>query len=98
MGLCLKLLCFLQAMKAAGASKTMKVTKKKAVRAMPKSGIAAQVAESTGLKKSEVTQILASLADIGTAEVKKTGAGSFQSGVFPPLCRWETRVWPQQLR
>ena len=48
--------------------------KAKSVRAMPKSGIAAQVAESTGLKKSEVTQVLSSLAVIGTVEVKKTGA------------------------
>ena len=59
--------CLLQAMKA------MKVMKAKAVRAMPKSGIAAQVAESTGLKKSEVAQVLSNLADIGAAEVKKTG-------------------------
>ena len=69
-------------MKAAGASKSMKVAKKKAVRAMPKSGIAAQVAESTGLKKSEVTQILSSLADIGATEVKKTGAWSPQNRSF----------------
>ena len=62
-----------QAMKAAGASKSMKVMKSKAVRTLPKSGIAAQVAESTGLKKSEVTQVLTNLADIGAAEVKKTG-------------------------
>ena len=61
----------------------LKVTKAKAVRAMPKSGIAAQVAESTGLKKSEVTQILSSLADVGAAEVKKTGAWSSPSGCVP---------------
>ena len=52
----------------------MKVMKAKAVRTLPKSGIAAQVAESTGLKKSEVTQVLSNLADIGAAEVKKTGS------------------------
>ena len=63
-----------QAMKAAGASKSMKVMKMKAVRAMPKSGIAAQVAENTGLKKSAVTQVLSSLADIGATEVKKAGS------------------------
>ena len=61
-------------MKAAGASKSMKVMKMKAVRAMPKSGIAAQVAENTGLKKSAVTQVLSSLADIGATEVKKAGS------------------------
>ena len=60
--------CLFQAMKA------MKVMKAKAVRTLPKSGIAAQVAESTGLKKSEVTQVLSNLADIGAAEVKKTGS------------------------
>ena len=48
--------------------------KMKAVRAMPKSGIAAQVAENTGLKKSAVTQVLSSLADIGATEVKKAGS------------------------
>ena len=61
-------------MKAAGASKSMKVMKMKAVRAMPKSGIAAQVAENTGLKKSAVTQVLSSLADVGATEVKKAGS------------------------
>ena len=52
----------------------MKVMKAKAVRTLPKSGIAAQVAEKTGLKKSEVRQVLSNLADIGAAEVKKTGS------------------------
>ena len=47
--------------------------KAKAVRAMPKSGIAAQVAESTGLKKSQVAQVLSSLADVGAAEVGGNG-------------------------
>ena len=56
------------------AMKSMKVMKAKAVRTLPKSGIAAQVAEKTGLKKSEVTQVLSNLADIGAAEVKKTGS------------------------
>ena len=59
----------LQAMKAAGASQSMKVMKMKAVRAMPKSGIAAQVAESTGLKKGEVSKVLSTLAEVGAAEV-----------------------------
>ncbi|CAE7690603.1 HCc2 [Symbiodinium pilosum] len=64
----------------------MKVMKAKAVRTLPKSGIAAQVAENTGLKKSEVTQVLSNLADIGAAEVKKTG-----KFVFPGLCMIKTR-------
>ena len=46
----------------------LQVMKSKAVRAMPKSGIAAQVAESTGLKKKDVTQVLASLAVVGAVE------------------------------
>ena len=75
-------------MKTAGASKSMKVVKKKAVRAMPKSGIAAQVAESTGLKKSEVTQILSSLADVGANEVKSTGGQSFLKVGPPRLTAW----------
>ncbi|CAE7287763.1 HCc2 [Symbiodinium natans] len=77
----------MKAMKATGAAKSMKVMKMKAVRAMPKSGIAAQVAESTGLKKSEVTQVLSSLADIGATEVKKTG-----KFVLPGLFMIKTRT------
>ncbi|CAE7333586.1 HCc2 [Symbiodinium pilosum] len=79
----------MKAMKAAGASKSMKVMKMKAVRALPKSGIAAQVAENTGLKKSAVTQVLSSLADIGATEVKK--AGKF---VLPGLVMIKTRQKP----
>ncbi|CAE7288010.1 HCc2 [Symbiodinium natans] len=79
----------MKAMKAAGAAKSMKVMKMKAVRAMPKSGIAAQVAESTGLKKSDVTQVLSSLADIGAMEVKKVG-----KFVLPGLVMIKTRTKP----
>ncbi|CAE7287946.1 HCc2 [Symbiodinium natans] len=79
----------MKAMKATGAAKSMKVMKMKAVRAMPKSGIAAQVAESTGLKKGDVTQVLTSLADIGATEVKKTG-----KFVLPGLVMIKTRTKP----
>ena len=60
--------CLFSMAVARSSVQAMKVTKAKAVRAMPKSGIAAQVAESTGLKKKDVTQVLASLADVGAKE------------------------------
>ena len=53
------------------AMKSMKAMK--AVRAAPKGEIANQLAESTGLKKSEVMTVLDNLADIGTKELKKAG-------------------------
>ena len=54
--------------------KTMKSMKAmKAARAAPKGEIASQLAESAGLKKSEVMQLLDALADIGTKELKKAG-------------------------
>ena len=43
--------------------------------------------QSTGLKKSEVTQVLSSLADIGATEVKKTG-----KFVLPGLVMIKTRT------
>ena len=45
----------------------------KAARAAPKGEIAKQLAESTGLKKSDVMSVLDTLADIGTKELKKAG-------------------------
>mmetsp|Transcript_29960 Transcript_29960/g.70584 ORF Transcript_29960/g.70584 Transcript_29960/m.70584 type:complete len:118 (-) Transcript_29960:185-538(-) len=61
-------------MKAMKAMKTMKSMKAmKAARAAPKGEIASQLAESAGLKKSEVMQLLDALADIGTKELKKAG-------------------------
>ena len=57
---------------AAGqAMKAMKAMK--AARAAPKGEIAKQLAESTGLKKSDVMSVLDTLADIGTKELKKAG-------------------------
>merc|ERR1711904_266701 len=54
-------------------AKAMKVMKKKAVTAMPKSGIAAAIAEETALKKSDVSKVLASLTDVATQQVTKAG-------------------------
>ncbi|OLQ06689.1 Major basic nuclear protein 2 [Symbiodinium microadriaticum] len=53
------------------AMKAMKAMK--AARAAPKGEIAKQLAESTGLKKSDVMSVLDTLADIGTKELKKAG-------------------------
>merc|ERR1711994_911781 len=55
-------------------------------RAMSKGAIANALATSCELKKSVVTKLLGSLAEVGTAEVKK-------SGVFtiPGLARIKTR-------
>ena len=51
----------------------MKAVKVKKLKAVSKADIATRVAESTGLKKSAVTEALSSLADVGATEVKKTG-------------------------
>merc|ERR1739836_213107 len=58
-------------------------------RAMTKGAIADALATSCELKKSVVTKLLGSLAEVGTAEVKK-------SGVFtiPGLARIKTRRKP----
>merc|ERR1739841_351327 len=58
-------------------------------RAMSKGGIADKLATTHELKKSVVTKLLGSLAEVGTAEVKK-------SGVFtiPGLARIKTRRKP----
>merc|ERR1719362_2858716 len=58
-------------------------------RAMSKGAIANALATSCELKKSVVTKLLGSLAEVGAAEVKK-------SGVFtiPGLARIKTRMKP----
>merc|ERR1719264_575047 len=60
-----------------------------AAKAMTKGAIAEALANSCELKKSVVTKLLGSLAEVGTAEVKK-------SGVFtiPGLARIKTRRKP----
>merc|ERR1712046_289790 len=59
------------AMKAMKAP--MKAMKAKSVKAMPKSGIAEAIANATDLKKSDVSKVLNTLAEVGAKEVKKTG-------------------------
>merc|ERR1712060_702513 len=57
--------------------------------AMAKGAIADSLATSCELKKSVVTKLLGSLAEIGTAEVKKTGVFT-----IPGLARIKTRRKP----
>ena len=66
----------MKAMKAAGA-------------VMTKGGLADAIATEHGMKKSECSKILESLATLATAEVKK--AGKF---TIPGLCMIKTRKKP----
>merc|ERR1712039_573046 len=56
---------------------------------LSKGGIADALASGSGLKKSECSKILDSLADIGTAEVKKSG-----KFILPGLVMIKTKVKP----
>merc|ERR1712013_521400 len=62
---------------------------KKAVTAMSKGALADALATKCELKKKVATQVMASLAEVATAEVKKTGIFT-----IPGLCRIKTRVKP----
>merc|ERR1712224_688805 len=62
---------------------------KKAVKAMPKSGIAEAVAAKTSLKKKDVGGVIEHLVTLATAEVKKTGKFT-----IPGLVMLKTRVRP----
>ncbi|CAE8713827.1 unnamed protein product [Polarella glacialis] len=73
----------MKAMKAA-AMKAMKAMKAGAV--MTKGGLAEALASETGLKKSECSKILDSIALVGAKEVKSTG-----KFVLPGLCMIKTR-------
>merc|ERR1712093_622704 len=61
----------MKVMKKKAAMKAMKAMKKKAVRALPKGGIADALAAATALKKSECSKVLDALAGVATAEVAK---------------------------
>ena len=61
---------------------------KAAVKSLSKGGIAEAVASETELKKSEVTKVLNSLANVAAKEVKK---GKF---VIPGVCMIKTRLKP----
>merc|ERR1711979_56387 len=58
-------------------------------KAMTKGAIAASIATEFELKQNVAGKILASLAELGTQEVKKNGIFT-----FPGLCRIKTRVKP----
>merc|ERR1712062_450326 len=64
---------------------SMKATTK----AMTKGALADALATGNELKKSQCTKVLASLATIATAEVKKQGVFT-----LPGLCRIKTRTKP----
>jgi nucleoid DNA-binding protein len=67
----------------------VKVMKTKAVKAMPKSGIAEALATKTGLQKKEVAGVMVELTALATTEVKKTGKFT-----LPGLCMLKTRTKP----
>merc|ERR1711998_674743 len=69
--------------------KAMKVMKKKAVTAMPKSGITSALVEKTGLDKKSVAGVVENLVKLATAEVKT--AGKF---TIPGLCMLKTKTRP----
>ena len=78
----------------APAMKAMKVTKAKKVntkgqKAMTKGNLMGELANATELKKSDINSVLNSLAEIGTAEVKKSG-----KFVLPGLCMIKTKNKP----
>merc|ERR1711935_600633 len=83
---------FLQSTSTMKAMKSMKVMKsmksmKASAKSLSKGGIADALATKSGLKKGEVGKILDSLAELGTAEVKK--AGKF---TIPGLCMLKIRI------
>ena len=69
--------------------KAMKVMKKKAVTAMPKSAITSTLVEKTGVDKKSVAGVVEGLVQLATAEVKKTGKFT-----IPGLCMLKTRIKP----
>merc|ERR1712023_164958 len=61
----------MKVMKKKAAMKAMKAMKKKAVRALPKGGVADALAAATSLEKSECSKVLDALAEVATTEVGK---------------------------
>merc|ERR1740121_1030358 len=75
-------------MKAMKAMKAMRAMKARGA-AMSKGALAEALATQVDVKKSVSGKLIGSLAEIGTAEVKK--AGTF---TLPGLCRIKTRMKP----
>ena len=67
----------------------MKAMKGQKAAAMTKGGLLGELATATELKKSDVSKVLNTLAEIGTEEVKKSG-----KFVLPGLCMIKTRQKP----
>ena len=67
----------------------MKAAMKAGAKAMTKGAIADSIAEKCELKKTVASKVINTLAEIATAEVKKTGLFT-----VPGLCRLKTRVKP----
>merc|ERR1719327_601139 len=74
-----------KAMKAMKARKSMK----SGAKAMAKGVLVKAIAEQHGLKNTQCSGVLDSLAAIGAQEVKKTGVFA-----IPGLCRIKTRMKP----
>ena len=62
---------------------------KAGAKAMTKGAIAGSIAEKCELKASVASKVINTLAEIATAEVKKTGVFT-----IPGVCRLKTRVKP----
>ena len=86
--LCCRSLESMAPAKAMKATKAKKVAMKamKGQKVMSKGGLATELANATEMKKSQITSILNSLAEIGAGEVKKTGKFT-----LPGLCMIKTR-------
>merc|ERR1719399_616662 len=69
--------------------KSMKTAKKSGAKAMTKGALVKTLAEQHEMKTKAMTGLLASLATLATAEVKKAGIFT-----IPGLCRIKTRVKP----
>ena len=80
----------------AGAMKAMKVMKAKKVstaKVMTKGGLTGELANSTELKKADISTILNTLAEIGTKEVKKSGKFVLPGLVMFPMFRSLANIW-----
>eukprot|EP00438_Fugacium_kawagutii_P017485 Skav217981 [mRNA] locus=scaffold496:423511:423864:- [translate_table: standard] len=74
------------AMKVAMKAKKVAMKAMKGQKSMTKGGLLAELANNTEIKKSDISKVLNSLAEIGTEEVKKSG-----KFVLPGLCMIKTR-------
>ena len=82
----------MKAMKAAKA-KAMKAKKVSTAKVMTKGGLTGELANSTELKKADISTILNTLAEIGTKEVKKSGKFVLPGLVMFPMFRCLANIW-----